>query len=214
MDEQYQKWLMLKQGNRCVENLKKHEFDAHLAPSVEEGRQIIREMVVEYESFGFGGSDTVRAINIIPELKEKGKTIYDHWQAGLSPDEYQSLRLLQGRCDCFFCSANAISETGEIVNVDGIGNRTSAMTFGPKKVIVIAGLNKIVSSLEAALNRVHEVAGPMRAKSLNTQTPCTKTGVCSDCAAPQRICRITTILHRKPMMTDVSVILINESLGF
>ena len=88
------------------------------------------------------------------------------------------------------------------------------MTFGPGKVILIAGLNKLTPDLNTAVNRVREIAGPMRAKSLHMKTPCAKTGICNDCNVPQRICRITTILHRKPMLTDVSVILVNEDMGF
>jgi L-lactate utilization protein LutB len=214
MTNDYREWLWQELGEKCVENLKRKEFGAQLAPSVDDAREIIEEMIGEYKTFGFGGSDTSRALGIIPGLKEKGKTVYDHWEPNLSPEEYQTLRLKQGRCDCFICSANAISATGEIVNVDGIGNRTSAMMFGPKKVIIVAGMNKVVRTLEAALDRVREVAGPMRAKSLNMGTPCAKTGLCTDCNAPQRICRITAILHRKPMLTDVSVILIKEHLGF
>ena len=148
------------------------------------------------------------------ELKAKGKTIHDHWQKDLSKEEDLDIRLNQGRCDCFFCSANAISITGEVVNVDGIGNRTNAMCFGPKKVVVIAGMNKVTQDLESALKRVRDIAGPMRAKSLGMDTPCAETGICNDCNSPQRICRITTILHRKPMLTDITVILVNEALGF
>jgi hypothetical protein len=88
------------------------------------------------------------------------------------------------------------------------------MTFGPKKVVVVAGMNKVTQDLDTAVGRIRDVAGPMRAKSLNMETPCAETGQCSDCNVPQRICRITTILHRKPMLTDVSVVLINEALGF
>ncbi|MCF8049677.1 MAG: lactate utilization protein [Desulfobacterales bacterium] len=214
MTNDYQDWRWQKLGEKCVENLKKNEFDARLSPSIDDARQIIEDITGEYETFGFGGSDTSRSLGIIPRLKKKGKTVYDHWEPGLSPETYQTLRLQQGRCDCFFCSANAISATGEVVNVDGIGNRTSAMMFGPKKVVIVAGMNKVTHTLQEALDRVREVAGPMRAKSLNMEAPCAKTGFCSDCNAPQRICRITAILHRKPMLTDVSVILIKEHLGF
>jgi hypothetical protein len=128
--------------------------------------------------------------------------------------EINDIRLRQGRCDCFLCSANAVSLTGEIVNVDGIGNRVAAMAFGPKKVIVVAGMNKVRPTLESALARVREIAAPMRAKSLGMQTPCAETGLCADCNAPQRICRITTILHRRPMATEVMVMLVAEELGF
>jgi hypothetical protein len=150
----------------------------------------------------------------LEHLKAKGKTIYDHWQEGLSKKDDLDIRLQQGRCDCFFCSANAISSTGEVVNVDGIGNRTNAMTFGPKKVVIVAGMNKVTLDLESALRRVREIAAPMRAKSLGMETPCAETGICNDCNSPQRICRVTTILYRKPMLTDISVILVNKSLGF
>jgi hypothetical protein len=180
----------------------------------DEAKGLILSMVSRYETFGFGGSDTTRSLGIIEKLKTDGKTVYDHWQTDLTKEEDLEIRLQQGRCDCFLCSANAISATGEVINVDGIGNRTNAMTFGPKKVIIAAGMNKVTPDLESALTRVRDVAGPMRAKSLDMETPCAETGICSDCNSPQRICRVTVILHRKPMMTDISVILINRSMGF
>jgi hypothetical protein len=88
------------------------------------------------------------------------------------------------------------------------------MTFGCPNVIIAAGMNKVAMDLGSALGRIREIAAPMRAKSLNMKTPCAETGICTDCNSPQRICRITTILHRKPMMTDITVVLINSSLGY
>jgi len=214
MDETYQTWLGEKLGEKCAKALKKHGFDAHFVPSVVEARKLILEMVSGYESFGFAGSDTTRSLGVLEELHARGKTVYDHWQKGHNIGDDLEVRLQQGRCDCFFCSANGISATGEVVNVDGVGNRTNGMTFGPKKVIIVAGMNKVRSDLDSALRRVTEIAGPMRAKSLNMETPCAETGVCNDCNSPQRICRVTTILHRKPMLTDISIVLINQALGF
>ena len=213
-EDQYQTWLWEKLAEKTLQNLKKHGFDAHFVSGVEEAKDLILQKTSHFERFGFGGSDTTRALGLPEELKARGKTVYDHWQKGLSREEDLDIRLKQGRCDCFLSSANAISATGEIVNVDGIGNRTNAMSFGPKKVMIVAGMNKVTSDLDSALRRVREIAGPMRAKSLGMQTPCAETGICSDCNAPQRICRITTILHRKPMLTDLSVILVNRALGF
>ncbi|MBT8340866.1 MAG: lactate utilization protein, partial [Desulfatitalea sp.] len=175
---------------------------------------LILSMIVTYQSFGFGGSESVRQLGLVPRLAAEGKTIHDHWQTDLSPQASLDIRKAQLVCECFFCSANAIAMTGEIVNVDGAGNRTSAMGFGPSKVIIVAGVNKVTNDLNSALGRVRDIAGPMRAKSLNMKTPCAKSGVCSDCHSPQRICRITTILHRQPMLTPTSVILINQSLGY
>ena len=214
MSDSYQQWLWQKTAERCVSNLKKHGFDACYISSVEESRSVIADRVSAYETFGFAGSATTRELGLIELLKSRGKTVYDHWQPGLSKDEDLNIRLAQGRADCFFCSANAISATGEIVNVDGVGNRTNAMTFGPRKVFIVAGMNKVTPDLDSALRRIREVAGPLRAKSLNMETPCAETGICSDCNSPQRICRVTVILHRKPMLTDISVVLVGQSLGF
>ncbi len=210
----YREWLGSKLAEKCLNNLKKHGFDACFVPATEDARLVILEMVSGYDTFGFGGSDTTRSLKIIEALKRKKKTIYDHWQAGLTKEQDLKIRLQQGRCDCFFCSANAVSATGEIVNMDGIGNRNNSMTFGPKKVVIVVGINKLTPDLESAIARVRNIAAPMRAKSLGLQTPCAETGVCNDCNAPQRICRITTILHRKPMQTDVSVIIVNQVMGY
>lgn len=214
MDKKYKKWLWGQWAEICMKNLTQNGFDAIFAPGIEEAKAIILERFSTYETYGVGGSDTIRKIGILDEFRAMGKTVYDHWQAGLSPEKELETRLNQGRCDCFFCSANGISLTGEIVNVDGMGNRNNAMTFGPKKVVIVAGMNKMAEDLPAAIKRVHDIAAPMRAKSLGMETPCAKTGICSDCHSPQRICRITTILHRRPVLTDTSVVLVNDSLGF
>jgi len=210
----YRAWQGEKLGQRCVENLKKHDFDAHFTSDKETATSLILSMVSGFNTFGFGGSDTTRTLGLDQMLQNNGKIIYDHLQPDLTREQNLGIRLQQLRCDCFLCSANAISVTGEIVNVDGVGNRTNSMSFGPKKVIIVAGINKITLDLESAIKRVREIAGPMRAKSLGMKTPCAETGICSDCNVPQRICRITTILHRKPMLTDVSVIVINEAFGY
>lgn len=224
MNNTHQTWLWEKLAERCGKNLKKKGFDVHSVSDIEEARSVILNMVSAYETFGFGGSYTTRALGVLEALESQGKTIYDHWQQGKTTyhkgqqgndrDADMAIRLNQGRCDCFFCSANAVSATGEIVNVDGVGNRTAAMTFGPKKVVIVVGMNKVTWDLESALKRVREIAAPMRAKSLDTETPCAETGICNDCNVPGRICRITTILHCKPLLTDVSVILVHQGLGF
>ncbi len=214
MEDNQQAWLWQKLGEKAVTALKKHGFDAHFVANIDEARDLILGMISAYDTFGFAGSHTTRSLGVLEALKEKGKKIFDHWEEGLTRDEDLDLRLQQGRCDCFLCSANAVSATGEVVNMDGVGNRTNAMTFGPKKVVIVAGMNKVRHDLDGALRRIWEVAGPMRAKSLGMETPCAETGICSDCNSPQRICRVTAILHRKPMMTDLSVILINDALGF
>ncbi len=208
------KWFYEKTAKEAVENLRAHGFDAHYYGEVASAREKALDLIKGFNSFGIGGSDTVRAMGIVEELKKMGKIVYDHWVDGLRPEEDLEIRLRQGRAECFISSANAISKTGEIVNVDGIGNRVTGTIFGPKKVLILAGINKVRPDLPSALNRVKEIAGPMRAKSLNRNTPCVETGTCHDCNSPQRICRITTILHRKPALTDISVVIVGEELGF
>jgi L-lactate utilization protein LutB len=214
MSHPMRQWLWEQLGRQCAATLKKNGFDAHWVPDIDTARELILGMAGPYSTFGFGGSETVRQLGVIEALSAKGKTILDHWKPNITPQESLAIRKDQLRCDCFFCSANAIALTGEIVNVDGAGNRTSAMTFGPGKVIIAAGMNKVTPDLDSAVRRIKEVAGPMRAKSLGMKTPCAETGICSDCHAPQRICRITTILHRQPMLTPTSVVLINQEIGY
>lgn len=210
---QYRRWLNEQKGHRAVINLKKNGFQAHFTASAEEAVDLVLEMSLNYTYFGFGGSSTTRSLDLPGTLERLGKTVYDHWNPPPDTSDIE-IRMKQGRSDCFICSANAISETGEIINVDGAGNRTNAMTFGCPHVIIIAGVNKIVRDMDSAFKRIRETAAPMRAKSLNLDTPCAQNGVCLDCNSPQRICRITTILHKKPMMTDITVIIINADTGF
>lgn len=199
---------------RCAENLEKHGFKARVFATVDDTRIWAKEMIAESNTIGVGGSCTIRDLGLIEEFLNNEKTVYDHWQPGLTPEEDRQVRLHQGRCDCFFSSANAISETGEIVNMDGGGNRTNALTFGPDKIIIIAGRNKVTPDLATAIKRVQEVAAPMRAKSLGWDLPCANSQQCHDCNSPQRICRVTSILHRRPFHSDVTVALIDQDLGY
>jgi len=116
--------------------------------------------------------------------------------------------------DVFITSTNAVTETGELVNIDGTGQRVAAMIFGPGRVVVVAGVNKITGDLEEGLWRASNVAAPMNARRLRSETPCVETGECDDCVAPGRICGITTIIHRRPSRTPFTVVLVGEKLGY
>jgi hypothetical protein len=116
--------------------------------------------------------------------------------------------------DVYVSSSNAVTEDGKLYNIDGTGNRVGSMTFGPKKVILVCGINKIVKDLDAAVSRVQNRAAPMNARRLALKTPCAETGVCADCASPQRICNVYVVTAKKPVWTDVTVLLVGEPLGF
>jgi acyl-CoA hydrolase len=163
---------------------------------------------------GVGGSLTVRELVLLNALLQRGNEVAQHWQQGLSQEARTAIRRQQLTADVFLTSSNAITETGQLVNVDGVGNRVAAMIFGPSKVIVVAGVNKIVKDLEGALDRVNNVASPMNARRLQRKTPCDTTGVCIDCRSPERICNVTTIINRRPIRTDFTVVLVGEERGY
>lgn len=198
----------------AVESLKKHGIEAEFFGSREEACKFIMKMAEDCDSVGIAGTHTVRALGLVQAFEQAGKTVYDHWKLKVGTPEELECRKNQMRADMFLASANAVTMTGEIVNRDGCGNRINAMTFGPKKVLLVVGVNKIVTDLDAAFTRIEEVAAPIRAMSLNRKTPCVKTGYCMDCDSPERICRVTSIIHRKPMFTDITVVILGEDLGY
>ena len=149
--------------------------------------------------------------------REKAQVVYDHCQPGLSGEEILEIRRQQVISNVFLTSANAITLAGEIVNIDGGGNRVAASIFGPECVIIIAGVNKITLNLSEALEHSKQVAAVNNAKRLNTATPCKSTGECSDCSSPNRICNITVIQHRRPggqSIKEYHVIVIAEEIGY
>ncbi len=198
----------------AVKELRKHNFDAHFFATTDALLSFIKENAADMETVGVAGTHTVRNLGVINMLEAEGKTIFDHWRYKPGDPEELACRKKQLTCDLFITSANAVTMTGEIVNRDGCGNRINSMTFGPKRVIVIVGKNKLVADLDAALTRIEEFAAPIRAISLNRKTPCVKTAQCMDCDSPERICNITSIIHRRPMMTDLKVAIIAQDHGY
>ncbi len=207
------KWHNEKMIQRVIKSLESNFFDAAFFPDREALMDKILSYVRPKMKIGFGGSLTVRGLGIVERLKNENVVLLDHWKPGLSKEEIGEIRFQQLTCDLFFSSANAITEKGEIINIDGFGNRTNSTTYGPKKVIIIAGYNKIVPDMNAGIDRIKNVAAPMNAKRLNLPLPCAETGHCHDCRSEARICRIISIMQRKPGGTDISVYLINEELG-
>jgi hypothetical protein len=198
----------------AAESLRKNGFETKLCLDRRQAAEYVMEAARDCASIGLAGTHTVRALGVIPRLVEAGKIVYDHWKLPAGAPEELECRKSQMRADLFLASANAVTMTGEIVNRDGCGNRINSMTFGPGKVVVVVGRNKVVPDLDAALARIEQVAGPIRALSMNRKTPCVQTGICMDCDSPERICRITSIIHRKPMFTDITVVLVDEDLGY
>lgn len=200
--------------NTTIEALKKHGFDARFCATRQEAADAIMAMATDCTTVGIAGTHTVRALGVVPMLQAAGKKLFDHWQYQVGTPEELQCRKDQLTADMFLASVNALTMTGEIVNRDGCGNRVNAMTFGPSKVVLVAGRNKLVPDLDSAIGRIEEVAAPIRAISLKRKTPCVSTGYCMDCDSPERICRITNIIHRKPMFTNITILIVDEELGY
>ena len=208
-------WWIEERMKKTVEKLKAHDFDAVYVKTKDDAVKEIHKYVTSETKVGVGGSITIRELGILEPLKERGNIVYDHWAAGDSRGEQsREIRKSQLTSDLFLSSSNAVTMEGELVNVDGIGNRVSAITFGPKKVIIVAGYNKIVKNVDAAIKRVRNEATPPNSRRLNINTPCAKIGTCTDCDSPDRSCRVLVIHERKPMLTDMLIILVGEELGY
>ena len=209
-------WYMEDRGRRAAEALKKRDFNALYVENQAQAKEIVLKGIPAEATVGVGGSVTIRGMGILGDLKARGNRIIDHWvTSSLFSQENFELRRAQQTCDVFITSTNAVTLDGILVNTDGGGNRVNAMGFGPKRAIVVAGVNKIVPDLESALRRIKEVTVPMNCKRINSSPPCLLAGKCVDCRVPQRACRITTIIEWKPpFFSDYLVIIVGENLGY
>ncbi len=196
--------------------LKKKNFEAYFFETKAEARQFLLNQIKPGETVGLGGSVTLREdMPIIPEIRKKGNTVYDHWEADHDPKRRIELKRSHRGVDVFISSANAIAEDGTIVNLDGGGNRVASLCSGPKRVMIIAGVNKLVGSMEEAICRTRNKTAVLRVLRSKFKTPCEVTGVCSDCDSPNRICSALLILMRKPADIDqYTVIIVNEEMGY
>ena len=207
-------WFSENMLHGVVNALKKRDFDAEYYSAVAGANEALLKMIPEKASVGIGGSVTVRELLIMEQLEKRGNDVTHHWKPEITKETNRAIRKKEGTADFYLTSANAITEQGDIINIDGIGNRVAHMIYGPDNVIIVAGYNKIVPDVEAGIKRSKEVAGVINAKRVGAKTPCAETGKCVDCKAPGRICRVTTLIQYRPWQTNIKVMLINEILGF
>ena len=212
--EEIHNWHNETIGLKTVEVLKKNGFSALYCKRGAEASEFIMNNVHKGDKVGFGGSMTIKKLGIQEKVKSMGGIVLDHGDPTLSADERMETMRGELLCDVFLCSSNAVTLEGELVNIDGSGNRVAAMSFGPKKVIVVVGINKICKNEASAFERIRQIAAPMNSKRLNMPNPCTKTGTCSDCKSDTRICRIYSVIKRMPMRADITVVVIGENFGY
>jgi hypothetical protein len=207
-------WQAETLGNRAVKALKRNYFDAAYFETELEVKTAVLKFIKPGSTIGFGGSQTTRLLELNDAIVNAGGKILNHNAPGLSSEERLEIMRQQQVCDIFISSSNAITLDGYICNLDGHGNRVAAMIFGPRKVIVIAGTNKICKDETAAWVRIKAIAAPLNMKRLNRPNPCTKTGECMDCNLPTRGCNAYVTLRRKPSLTDFSVFILGKNLGY
>lgn len=212
MSEYYQ-WHRETLGQKLVKALEKNNFAATYVANREEAAAKLLELIPASASIGFGGSVTLAQLGIIAKLEQRGNPVMNYLKPGLSPQEIKAIRRQHLLSDVYLSGTNAVTLDGKLVNVDATGNRVGAMLFGPDKVFIVVGINKIVHDLAEAENRVKVWASPPNNRRLDYPNPCAQTGVCVDCQGPTRICNITTIMHKKPRQTEVHVIVVGEELG-
>ncbi len=215
MTEELVSWTNEQKCRKAVASLEGNGFTALFCATPEAATEYIIAGATDAVTVGFGGSMSIVSLGVEQILREQGKEILNHSSAAFSRDERLEVMRRQLTCDLFLSGSNALTLSGELVNIDATGNRVAAMLFGPRKVIVVVGRNKLVDGTpHDAIVRVKAWATPPNSKRLNFKTPCAATGFCSDCNAPDRLCRATTIIDRKPRFTDLHVLVVNADMGF
>jgi hypothetical protein len=211
MENAYRKWFGEVRGKKACFALKEKGWNVYYAESLSVAKELLFESCLPKNvSVGLGGSETLKSMDILSVLRNGDYKLYDRYDC---TDHFEVCResLL---ADYFITGANAITMQGEIVNLDCSGSRVSAMAYGPRHIIVVAGVNKITDTLEEAVKRVHSIA-PMNCKRNKHNTPCAEDGMCTDCNNPARMCNHLLITYNtKKFSGKYTMILINEELGF
>ncbi len=216
--------VWMDQITRVSETLKKNRFAVHIAKNKEEAAEIVKSLIPQGATIGLGGSESINECNLMPALKSENYRLIDRYAPGLTREQAYEKQVEALSADVFVTGTNAVTENGELYNVDGNGNRVAAIAFGPKSVIVLAGVNKIVRDIPAAVKRVKEVAAPANTKRLSMQTYCKEKGECvslsrtsypcDGCLSESRICCQYLISAYQRHPGRIQVILVAEPLGF
>lgn len=208
------KWVNEQKIKRTIEEFSKNNINGYHAKDKKDVINIIEGILKEGDKVCFGGSMTLFETGVIEFLRSGNYNLLDRNKEGLTKEEVLSIYKEAFTSDVYFTSSNAITEDGLLYNVDGNGNRVAAMLYGPEKVIVIVGVNKIVKNLEEAINRNKYIAAPANAKRLGRNTPCAKVGYCMDCQSAERICNEYTVIKRQNRNDRMYVIIVEEEFGY
>lgn len=201
-------------ANTIIHNLKKRQMEGYYCKTSKEAVELACSFLTPDSTVSFGGSMTLAETGLLSLLRERDDIHLLDRSTAQVPEEVQEIYAKTFTADTYFMSTNAITLEGELVNIDGNGNRVAALIWGPKQVIILAGMNKVSSTLEDAYRRVKDIAAPPNCIRLNKKTPCASTGSCGNCYSPDCICSQTVITRRSGTPGRIKVILIGEALGY
>jgi len=195
-----------------VKALKANRFDpVEFVEEAGAATRLILDMIPLEATVGVPGSTSVRQIDLVAQLKKRGTLVIDvAAPSELPPEELMRQTL---RSDVLLTSSNAVTLDGKLVNIDGFGNRVAGMTFGPKRVILVIGMNKVVRDVNEAIDRIKNVIAPYHCMVRGAKTPCAIELHCTDCKSPERICNVTTIIEKKHSLTEIAIVLVGEDMG-
>lgn len=195
-----------------AENFRKRGIDCRVFEESIQVRSALLEALKTEDRIAMGGSMTLQELGVFEMLKERGHEVLWHWR--VAKEMMEQTRQEAMKADVYLTSSNAVIEDGRLLNIDGTGNRVAAMFFGPPRVIVIAGRNKLAFDYDSALKRIQTVACPQNAERLKRDVPCRFTGKCQDCRSPERMCQITVTIANRLDRRNLEVWLVNQDLGY
>ncbi|MCR1973998.1 lactate utilization protein [Clostridium sporogenes] len=207
-------WYIEKQVERTIKNLNSRNMEGYYVNNIDQLFEKLKDLIPEGSIVGVGDSVTLFETGVIDFLRSGNFNFLDKYQDKLTSDEKREIYIKNFSTDTFICSTNAITESGELYNIDGNGSRVAPMIYGPKQVILIVGINKIVKNIEEAESRVRSYAAPIDARRLNKDTPCTKLGYCVDCKSSNRICNDFVVIRGQFIKGRIKVLILGESLGY
>ena len=203
-----------KLAEKMIKNLKRRNIEAFYCPTGKNAVEKVSELIADGSTVTWGGTATVRDLGIPQTLKNRSTLNVLDRDSVETPEEKVQMYLKAFTADVYLTSANAISEDGVIVNIDGNGNRVAAISWGPKKVIFVIGLNKVAQTIEAAIARARGIASPINSQRFDINTPCRIDGTCHNCNSPESICSYVHILRNSRNGNRHIVILVGEDLGY
>lgn len=212
--EEIKQWFNETRLNTIIKALQKKNYEVLYAKTKIEALKLVMGMIPAGSSVGIGGSMTVRQVGILDALEVTDYKFYNQYRAGLSEDESKEMRAKGLLADYYVTGTNAVTLNGELINLDGFGNRVAAITYGPKKVIIVVGINKFVDTIEQGIDRVRHYAAVLNAKRFKSSVPCVLTGKCEDCDSEHRICNHLLITYRQSKKGRVTIVIVGEELGF